>query len=124
MVESHSTAFKSFVSYDEHHSFPLENIPFGAFINPHDNSKHCATRIGDFVVDLALLEQAGLFDGPHFTSLGRKDIFSHENLNAFIELGNDFWHEARVTLQGLFALDSTKLSEDLKAKALIPHLEV
>ena len=103
MVEAHAQPLKSFIAYDEHHSFPLENIPFGAFVNPSDhNNKHCATRIGDFVIDLAILEHAGLFNGPHFSSLGRKDVFSQSTLNSFMELGNDFWHEARVTIQNLF----------------------
>jgi fumarylacetoacetase len=77
MVEAQHTVLKSFIPYDENHPFPLENIPFGAFINHNDNnSKHCCTRIGDFVIDLALLEAAGLFNGPHFSAYGKKDIFN------------------------------------------------
>jgi fumarylacetoacetase len=38
-----------------------------------------------------------------------------------MELGQEFWHEARVTIQALFDVPSTKISEDLKKVALIPH---
>jgi len=50
------------------------------------------------VVDLAILEASGKFDGPLFSKLTRKDIFKQKFLNTFMELGKDYWHEARVTL--------------------------
>ena len=58
--------------------FPLENIPFGAVATP--TGTHCATRIGDSVVDLGALEAAGLFEG-HLPSAG---IFSQATLNSFM----------------------------------------
>lgn len=90
---------KSFIAYSADHHFPLQNIPFGAFVVPgKENTVHCATRIGDFVIDLAILESKGLFNGEHFSKLGRKDIFAQRYLNDFMELGREFWHEARVTI--------------------------
>lgn len=47
---------KSWISYDANNCFPLENIPFGAFMNPTTQKVNCCTRIGDFVIDLANLE--------------------------------------------------------------------
>ena len=98
-----AAALKSAIPYDAQNHFPLENIPFGAFINPQSNQTHVATRIGNTVVDLAVLESNGVFNGPHFSSLTRKDIFSQSGCNDFMDLGKDFWHEARVTIQGFFA---------------------
>jgi len=66
MVEQ--SAFKSFIEYDGNHPFPLENIPFGTFVTK-DKQTHCCTRIGDFVVDLAVLESKGLFNGELFSAL-------------------------------------------------------
>jgi fumarylacetoacetase len=97
MVES-QTALKSLIPYDENHHFPLENIPFGAFTNPNTGKTNCCTRIGDLVIDLALVEQHGLFDGQLLSNLEKKDIFAHQHLNTFMELGKDYWHEARMTL--------------------------
>lgn len=51
-----AAAQKSSISYGIDNPFPLENIPFGAFINPKANKTHVATRIGDKVIDLAVLE--------------------------------------------------------------------
>ena len=95
MVESH--AMKSWITYDATHPFPLENIPFGVYASS-SGARHCCTRIGEFVIDLAVLESHGLFNGEHFKSLNRTDIFSQSTLNTFMELGRDFWHEARVTI--------------------------
>jgi len=44
-------------------------------VNEECNETHCCTRIGDMVVDLAILEASGKFDGPLFSKLTRKDIF-------------------------------------------------
>ena len=95
MVEQ--AALKSFIPYDSHHPFPLENIPFGVH-QTASGERHCVTRIGEFVIDLAVLEKSSLFKGEHFSKLERKDIFSSGTLNAFMELGKPFWTEARHTL--------------------------
>jgi len=96
-------ALKSNIAYDSANHFPLENIPFGAFLNPTTNETHVCTRVGDKVVDLAVLEKAGVFNGPLFSALSRKDIFHQPVCNDFMALGKDYWHEARVTLQAYFA---------------------
>lgn len=49
------SALKSFIKYSSEHHFPLENIPFGTFKN-NRNSISCCTRIGDNIIDLAVLE--------------------------------------------------------------------
>lgn len=101
MVDSAST-LKSSIAYDATNEFPLENIPFGVFIHPALNKGHCATRIGDKVIDLNVLEHERLFDGPLFSKLDHH-VFCKDTLNDFIELGPDYRKEARATLQSLFA---------------------
>ena len=54
-------------------------------------------------MDLAVLEQNGLFNGAHFSTLKEKNVFNQASLNAFISLGKEFWHEARTTIQSLFS---------------------
>lgn len=56
--------FKSTISYDSENEFPLENIPFGCFKKKGSNIKHCCTRIGDKIIDLAVI--FNLLDGPIF----------------------------------------------------------
>lgn len=73
---------------------------------------HVCTRIGDFVVDLSVLENNGIFDGPLFSTIKGKYIFSKPTINEFLSLGRDFWHEARVTIQKAFD-GSSKLKESV-----------
>lgn len=95
-----SSALKSFVQYDENDHFPLENIPFGVFLNPESLEAHCCTRISDFVVDLAVLHDLGHFSGDNLKST---NVFKTKYLNDFIDLGKSAWSEARITIQNLFA---------------------
>lgn len=115
MVEPQKFVLKSFIPYDEHHPFPLENIPFGTFVNPKLNKVHCCTRVGEYVVDLAVLEQHGIFDDELYKALERKDIFSQKFLNEFISLGKPYWSEARRTLQRVLGSTSDKLNLEHEA---------
>ena len=49
--------------------FPMENIPFGVFFNKQANKAHCCTRIGNKIIDLAVLEHERMFDGPLFAGV-------------------------------------------------------
>merc|ERR1712086_941567 len=100
MVES--TAMKSWIAYDENCTFPLENIPFGAFVNPTTKKVHCCTRVGDMIIDLALMESERMFDGPIFSKMSSM-IFCNENLNAFAALGQETRREARASIQKVFS---------------------
>lgn len=102
----------SFLKYSSDNHFSLQNIPFGTFCLPSSpDTVHAATRIGDFVIDLAMLEERGLFTGEHFSSLGKK-VFNQRYLNDFMELGKDYWHEARVTIQNLFSESNRVIQDD------------
>merc|ERR1712166_1540885 len=86
MVEQNS-AMKSWIEYDETTSFPLENIPFGAFFNPTSKKVSCCTRIGDKVIDLAVFEHERMFTGPIFSKMS-SHIFCNEGKdNAAVAVG-------------------------------------
>mmetsp|Transcript_30351 Transcript_30351/g.22120 ORF Transcript_30351/g.22120 Transcript_30351/m.22120 type:complete len:159 (+) Transcript_30351:53-529(+) len=119
MVEQASAALKSCIEYTEDCHFPLENIPFGCFHNEKENAVHCCTRIGDFVIDLAVIEHERLFDGKLFSVLDRH-VFCGKQLNDFMELGKDYRIEARQSLQEMFAHGSTKVSEEVRGRAFFP----
>ena len=112
----------SFIPYDASTHFPLENLPYGVFVNPLTKESNCCTRVADTIVDLAALEAAGLFAGAAFTAAvaGKKPLFAQPTLNAFMSHGKELWHEVRVTLQQLFSKDTATLRDNdaLKEKAL------
>ncbi len=101
MVESttKSAPLKSWIAYDADNHFPLENIPFGVCVNPNTGKTTCCTRIGDFIIDLAILEHERLFEeGPIFKVMGHH-VFCENTLNKFMETGKDARIEVRQSLQ-------------------------
>ena len=88
---------KSFITYDSDSDFSIYNIPFGvAFIK--DEYPTCVTRVGDTIVDLAMLFNAGYLD-----ELGMEEnVFEAMVLNPFIELGKEITVPAREHIQKLF----------------------
>ena len=98
---------KSFISYDSNSDFSIYNIPFGVgLIN--DEYPSCVTRIGDTVIDLAILYNAGYFDEFDI----EENIFEALVLNPFIELGKEITVPLREKIQKLL-LKNSQLEEDI-----------
>lgn len=74
--------------------FPLNNLPYGVF-SLGGGTPRCGVAIGDQILDVAALEQAGVlsFDA----TLGT------QNWNAFMALGQTAWARLRVDLIALLA---------------------
>ncbi|MCU0373537.1 MAG: fumarylacetoacetase [Ignavibacteria bacterium] len=108
---------KSFVPYNNDTYFPVQNIPFGVFRN--GNEEHICTAIGDFILDLNLLEKNGYFSK---TSFAGKKVFSKSRLNAFMSLEKPAWSEARKRIQEILGENNPELrdNEELRGKCLIP----
>eukprot|EP01013_Petalomonas_cantuscygni_P001833 TRINITY_DN11864_c0_g1_i1.p1 TRINITY_DN11864_c0_g1~~TRINITY_DN11864_c0_g1_i1.p1 ORF type:complete len:446 (+),score=100.30 TRINITY_DN11864_c0_g1_i1:57-1340(+) len=98
----------SWISYEPHHPFPIQSIPFGVFSPRGDDKPRCATRIGDNVVDLAALATAGHFD----SHTGLREALSQPTLNAFMAMGKPAWRAAREILQHLFSASEKSLQDD------------
>ena len=119
MVEAQG-ALRSWIDYSADNHFPLENIPFGAFLNPRTNEVHCCTRIGDSVIDLSILEHHRLLHEGEVMMNCDHHVFCEPNLNKFMALGKAARLEVRAAIQAIFAEGSTILSEALKGQALFP----
>mmetsp|Transcript_24014 Transcript_24014/g.77129 ORF Transcript_24014/g.77129 Transcript_24014/m.77129 type:complete len:438 (-) Transcript_24014:1513-2826(-) len=115
-VRMSSESLKSFVPVPPESHFPIQNIPFGVFRPSADAPPRCATRIGDFVVDLSVLAQAGLF--TDFDS----SCFSEGSLNRFMAMGRPAWRAARNQVQALLSADNASLrdNEALRSAAFFP----
>jgi fumarylacetoacetase len=97
---------KSFIDVPRESHFPIQNLPFGIF-KPCTGAARAGVAIGEYVVDLAVLEQKGHFD------FGQdRHLFSTNSLNAFLALGRPVWREVRATLQNLLAEDTPTLRDD------------
>ncbi len=101
--------------------FPIHNIPFG--VVSYQGQTHCASRIGDFVIDLALLGEDGWFDD---LPLGNGAVFHKPTLNAFLELDKKAWTSVRNRLIELFQSANSEIRDhdDWVNKYLIPISDV
>jgi fumarylacetoacetase len=107
----------SFLPIPADHPFPIQNLPYGVF-SGHEKGPRVGVAIGDYVVDLSVLSEAGLL--PSY------GVFAEPSLNAFIASGHELWSEVRATLQYLLDEETTTLSGNrrLRARALIPVQEL
>lgn len=104
---------RSFVEYDEKSHFPIQNLPFGIFEEQGDT--RVGVRIGDMVLDLALLEKQGFF--PLLP-----EIFNTSSLNPFFAMGRPVWREVRAIVSRLLRDDQAEIRDntELRSKALVP----
>jgi fumarylacetoacetase len=102
-----STAATSWVEVPEGSHFPVQNLPYGVFARAGQASR-VGVAIGEHVLDLAGLAQAGLLAGPGW--------FAASTLNAFMAAGPAAWQTARARI--------TELLADVRHRGLVePHLE-
>ena len=123
MDETHNPKLKSWVDVEENSDFPIQNIPFGVFSPKGGGDLHVATAIGDYLLDLALLDETGLFSG---TEVEGTEVFHEPTLNAFMSMGRKAWKDTRSVISKLLSKENGELrdNDDLKNKALIPMEEV
>jgi fumarylacetoacetase len=95
--------------------FPLQNLPYGVF-SVGAQTPRAGVAIGDRIVDLAALDEAGLL--PAVAS----GVFAAPTLNAFIALGKPVWSETRQRLTALLSRDNAELRDNaaLRERALVP----
>ena len=112
----------SWIPLDPTSEFSLQNLPFGVFSprstaasaenDDDDYCRRCGTIVGDTVIDLALLEEAGLFTQPlpdptssssttTTTTLPPNTFVGQTTLNRFVSHPKPVWTLVRHRLQAL-----------------------
>src|SRR5437762_5429181 len=97
---------RSFIEVSPDSHFPIQNLPFGVF-QPKDGRPRVGVAIGDFILDLSVLEELGHFQSPESRN---QKIFSQDSLNRFLVLGRPAWRKTREILQHLLDRKSTRLN--------------
>ena len=90
--------------------FPLNNLPYGVF-SVSDSEWRCGVAIGDRIVDVTALEEAGILRADP-----ESHVFDVPFWNEFMELGPTTWERFRGELQALLKEDSGVRGE------LEPHM--
>jgi fumarylacetoacetase len=113
---------RSFIDVNRNSDFPLQNIPFGVY-RSHSGEPHICSAIGDYILDLKILEEENLFNNLSFKN---KKVFSKNVLNDFMSLGKEARTEVRKKIQELLSEDNPELRDNssLKQKVFIPMTEV
>lgn len=108
---------RSFVEVATESHFPLQNLPCGVFSTADEPRARCGVRIGNYVLDLAVLEEAGLLTTR---------CFDQPALNAFMAAGRRVWTATRQRVQWLLSDETPDLRDDapLLARALFPVADV
>src|SRR5258707_9482543 len=101
---------KSFIDIPLESHFPLENLPFGVF-KPRDGAARIGVALGDYVIDLAVLQDAG-----HFPDVRDRKLFACDSLNGFLALGRPAWKKVREILQNLLSADTPRLRDEKKLR--------
>lgn len=111
-------ALRSFVEVARDSHFPIQNLPYGVFSTTADPAPHAGVAIGDRVLDLAVLEDAGMLA---IAPEGRR-VFDRATLNDFIALGQATWSTTRARLSELLRYDNPELRDSgpLRQRALVP----
>ncbi len=99
--------------------FPLQNLPFGIF-SVKGQPARVGVAIGNAVLDLAALDEAGLLPAA------AKGSFAAASLNRFIALGKPVWSETRQRLTALLSGADAALRDNaaLRDRALVPMDQV
>src|SRR6201747_1601986 len=99
--------------------FPIQNLPFGVF-SPHgSDERRVGVAIGDQVVDLAALANAGLLEPD-------ARVFARSCLNGFTPAGRAAWRDVQLGLSTLLDAgdDRLRLNPVLRERALFPQTDV
>ncbi|MGJ4993213.1 fumarylacetoacetase [Bradyrhizobium sp. HKCCYLS3077] len=121
MKHPNDPSLRSFIPVDPSSDFSIQNLPYGVFSAADSPKPRVGVAIGDFVLDLAVLEAEGLLDlAPAY------EVFAQPSLNAFMALGPAVWSKTRAAISALLRDDHPRLRDDktLRSRALLPRQDV
>lgn len=114
---------RSFIEVPPDSHFPLQNLPYGVFRPRAGGSPRVGVAIGEYVLDLSVLDEAGLL---REIAVGGKGIFSQPALNGLMALGRPAWRELRARITTLLSAEEPALRDSpaLRDAALLPQSAV
>lgn len=116
MLTANDPHRKSWIDAPEGSDFPIQNLPFGAFLT-EDDIATIGTRIGDTAIDLSALHQLGYLSGIELP----EDVFLQDTLNDFITLGKPTWRAVRNRLAELFDIKNDELRSNKTHVDVVLH---
>ncbi len=96
--------------------FSIHNIPFG-ICRLKGSSPRVCTRIGDHVIDLAVLHRMGYLDTAEWPEV----VFENRFLNEFISMGKEQTRAVRQSLQDIFSDKNSALKNHPEHQHTVIH---
>jgi len=124
MIPANDPQITSFVEVKSESHFPIQNLPFGICrpLKGEDNTPRVCSRIGDYAVDISVLETAGYFDDASFAGTG---VFNEPTLNKFMGLGKTAWRETRNIISELLRMDRPAWHDEPELRdKVLTHLDL
>ena len=121
---THNPAARSWIASanDVGTDFPIQNLPYAVFRRLGSNAPmRVGVAIGDQVLDLAALAQAGLLTGLAQTAA---QAGAHPQLNELMQLGSAAWQALRHGLFELLLSSAAPATQAAVQKVLIAQAEV
>jgi fumarylacetoacetase len=119
-ITANNPALRSWVSGADLSEFPIQNLPFGIF-QASDEPKRVGVRIGEHVLDLAIMATYGYFEDLPFAS----SDFSQDYLNPLMKNGKLAIRALRNRIAELLSTtNETFQSQKDQHNALIPVSKV
>ncbi len=102
--------------------FPVQNLPFGVFSTPADESPRIGVAIGDQVLDLRAAIDAGLLDELDPET---RCALHAPSLNMFMALGRDAWVATRSVVSTLLdaSCPTVRDSDERRRAMVVPIAE-
>src|SRR5947208_2266864 len=107
MSKANNPELKSWVEIKPDSDFPIQNLPFGIF-QTADKTPRAGVAIGEFILDLAAIAEAGLLDSISFD----KTVFLQNVLNGFIALGKPVTNAVRERISDLLSAENPELRDN------------
>jgi len=110
MNKTTDPSIRSFLPVPEDSHFPIQNLPYGVFQPCENSMPRIGVPIGDWVLDLSVLESEGFFSdifGPD------SSIFAQRFLNSFMARGPDIWSAVRRKIHNLLEDENPLLREKM-----------
>lgn len=99
----------SFIEVKAGSHFPIQNLPYGVFHPKNGGSPRVGVAIGEYVLDLSVIEDTGLLN---IAELQGKEVFKQSTLNAFMTTNRKVWSAVRTRLQNLLSSDESILRDN------------
>lgn len=117
-LSSTDPALASFLAVSADSHFPIQNLPFGIF-GTQSRAPRAGVAIGDCIVDLQILAEAGLIPAADVQTL------KQPSLNDFISLGRATTSAVRQQISELLRHDNPALRDNpsLRKQAIVPMSE-